>query len=186
MTGTGTRTGEDEARPSRADPSGSAIRRRIGGRGRRATGGRRTLRSGAVGGRRGGQPTLEWSGVARAGSSSQVSLPVRPVGSGARLVSSNRTARREGQTSGRATQVDATAQCNGTWWAERERDAEQVTLTGRWCGLDTQSDRQPAQRERRYEGAAGLPRSLEIQSISLAETLEKGNATSLARNVLYT
>lgn len=30
---------------------------------------------------------------------------------------------------------------------EREGRGEQVTLTGRWCGLDTQSDRQPAQRE---------------------------------------
>lgn len=78
--------------------------------------------AGAVGDRRGGQPTLEWGGVARAGSSSQVSLPVRPVGSGARLVSSNRTARREVQTGGRATQVDATAQCNGSWWAERDRE----------------------------------------------------------------
>lgn len=88
--------------------------------------GGRTLWSGAVGGRRGGQPTLEWGGVARAGSSSQVSLPVRPVGSGARLVSSNRTARREGQTGGRATQVDATAQCNGSWWAERDRDGRGI------------------------------------------------------------
>lgn len=89
------------------------------------------LRSGAVGGRRqAGRPTWEWGG-APAGWSSQVSLPVRPVRSGARLVSSNRTARREGR---RATQVDATANATAAGGLREERGKgarSKVTLTGR-------------------------------------------------------
>lgn len=79
--------------------------------------------------------------------------------------------------------MDATANATATGGLrETDRQAD------RWCETDgrtgSRTEDSRTGRVRGHQGTAGLPRSLEVQSISLAETLEKGNATSLARNVL--